>query len=117
MNVRSKDWEDIFPNVAVNKLPREISDHNPLILFTDNTQLLKYLEFRFETAWLSHPDFIEKVQEIWNKNGHAESALDRIQTKLKRFKQYFKGWGFNLQGARRKRKSEIHDILKELEDE
>lgn len=28
----SKNWEDIFPNVLVKKLPREISDHNPLII-------------------------------------------------------------------------------------
>jgi endonuclease/exonuclease/phosphatase family metal-dependent hydrolase len=28
----SKNWEDIFPNVLVKKLSREISDHNPLII-------------------------------------------------------------------------------------
>jgi hypothetical protein len=25
----SKNWEDIFPNSLVRKLPREVSDHNP----------------------------------------------------------------------------------------
>jgi hypothetical protein len=28
----SKDWEDIFPTVMVRRLPREVSDHNPLDL-------------------------------------------------------------------------------------
>lgn len=28
----SKDWENIFPQAMVTKMPREISDHNPLIL-------------------------------------------------------------------------------------
>ena len=28
----SKDWQDSFPRAIVKKLPREISDHNPLII-------------------------------------------------------------------------------------
>jgi hypothetical protein len=28
----SKDWEDCFPSTFVKKLPRDVSDHNPLIL-------------------------------------------------------------------------------------
>jgi endonuclease/exonuclease/phosphatase family metal-dependent hydrolase len=32
----SKQWEDIFPRVKVNKLPREVYDHNPLVLITDS---------------------------------------------------------------------------------
>lgn len=59
----SKEWEDIFPCVVVNKLPREISDHNPLILYTETNQPLRHLDFRFEAAWLVHPDFLEKVEE------------------------------------------------------
>jgi hypothetical protein len=33
---------------------------------------------------------------------HNMPAFDRIQHKLKHFKKYFKGWGFNLQGENRK---------------
>ena len=28
----SKEWEDIFPYAIVKRLPREISDHKPLII-------------------------------------------------------------------------------------
>ena len=28
----SNSWEDLFPTAIVTKLPREVSDHNPLIL-------------------------------------------------------------------------------------
>lgn len=28
----SKEWEEAFPNVIVKNLPREVSDHNPLII-------------------------------------------------------------------------------------
>jgi hypothetical protein len=52
---------------------------------------------------VNHPDFRQKVAEIWNKPCYAESAFDRIQNKLKNFKKYFKGWGFNLKGEIRKK--------------
>lgn len=86
-------------------------------MHTDLSRPLTHLEFRFELAWLIHPDFKGIVQNLWNKQCHAESAFDRIQIKLKRFKQFFKGWGFNLQGTKRKRKSEIQNELKSMEDD
>jgi hypothetical protein len=46
-------------------------------------------------SWLKQHDFLHKVKVIWDKECQAESAFDRIQDKLKRFKQYFKGLGFN----------------------
>jgi len=41
--------------------------------------------------------------------------LDRIQIKLKRFKQFFKGWGFNRQGEQRKKKLALQEELLSLE--
>jgi len=46
----SKDWEDLFPNVMVYKLPRDISDHNPLILSSSSNQPIKNLSFQFELS-------------------------------------------------------------------
>jgi ABC-type Fe3+-hydroxamate transport system substrate-binding protein len=45
------------------------------------------------------------VGKIWGKPCNAKSTLDRIQQKLKLIKQYFKGWGFNLQGELRKQRT------------
>ena len=53
-----------------------------------------------------HPDFIPLVRKILFKPCRAKTALDKIQQKLKLFKQYFKGWGFNLQGELKKKKEE-----------
>jgi hypothetical protein len=89
----SKEWEDIFPNSLVKRLPREISDHNPLILTSEPNKPMAHIQFRFELSWLSNPDFIPTVEKIWNKPCRAKLALDKIQQKLKLFKQYFKGWG------------------------
>ena len=82
----NKDWEDIFPNVILYKLPREILDHNPLIISSATQHPLRNLTFKFELSWIKQPDFLAKVSEIWNKPCFALTALDRIQMKLKRFK-------------------------------
>jgi hypothetical protein len=100
----SKEWEDIFPNVIVKKLPRKVSDHNPLIVSTTSFKPPSVIQFRFETSWISNPDFLPLVEKIWSKPCRAKSALDKIQQKLKLFKQFFKGWGFSLQGERKKKK-------------
>jgi hypothetical protein len=60
----SKQWEDIFPSVKINKLPREVSDHNPLILMTDTQIPLRHLGFRFELIWIKNPIFNKIVKEI-----------------------------------------------------
>ena len=98
----SKDWEDQFPDVFVFKLPRELYDHNPLMLSTQRATQPKKLSFKFELSWIKDPDFLPTVKIIWDKPCHATSALDRIQSKLKHFKQYFKGWGYNRQEAQKK---------------
>ncbi|KAJ1263554.1 hypothetical protein BS78_09G194500 [Paspalum vaginatum] len=112
----NSSWEKCFPYVVVNKLSREISDHNPLILDTGTTTNQKMSpNFKFELGWFKHPDFLPKVEAIWKKPCRAGSALDKIQQKLKLFKQYFKGWDVNRKGQLRKRRREIYDKLQHLE--
>jgi hypothetical protein len=98
-------WEVIFPQAMVKKLPREVSDHNPLILSCGQCQQLNYIQFKFELSWMDNPEFFQCVRKIWGKPCFAKSSLDRIQQKLKMIKKYFKGWGFNLQGELRKKES------------
>jgi hypothetical protein len=43
-----------------------LSDHNPLILRSDLGEMKKANHFCFETSWLKHPEFVEKISEIWN---------------------------------------------------
>lgn len=53
----TKDWEDLFPLTMAKKMPREVSDHNPLMLLTDSRTPSKAVQFRFELSWLKNPDF------------------------------------------------------------
>jgi hypothetical protein len=64
----SREWKNIFPNFLVKKLPREISDHNLLILSLGPCKITKHLEFRFELSWFTNPDFLPSVEKIWKKN-------------------------------------------------
>lgn len=111
----TREWEDLFPNSLLTKLPREISDHNPLILSSGPQLVPKTIIFRFELSWLSNPEFIPAVQKIWEKPCRAKSSLDKISQKLKLLKQYFKGWGANIQSDFRRKRSKISEELMELE--
>jgi len=116
----SKDWEDLFPMVTLHKLSRDISDHNSIILSTLADSTKKHISFRFELAWLRHQDFIPLVKEIWERQCFGLSALDRIQAKIKKVKQFLKGWDFNQRGAQKKAMQNLKDellILEQLEED
>lgn len=64
----TKEWEDIFPQSMVKKLPREISDHNPLIISTGKCDKLPFIQFKFDMNWLTNPDFFQKCGKNLAKN-------------------------------------------------
>lgn len=111
----SREWENLFPTMTSYKNPREVSDHNPIILTTCGNRPKKKLEFRFELSWLNQPDFLENVDRIWKEPTRDTNSLDKVQFKLKKIKKFFKGWGFNLAGSVKKKKNEIHNELAQLE--
>lgn len=75
----SQDWEDLFPQVVVNRLPREVSDHNPLLITVNKNSALPYIQFIFYLNWLKNHDFFKEVERIWLQPCRARSALDKIQ--------------------------------------
>lgn len=60
----SSSWEDLFPQATIRKLSREVSDHNPLILFSGLCQKRQHIEFKFELSWIDNPEFIQGVDKI-----------------------------------------------------
>jgi hypothetical protein len=60
----SKEWEDLLHFVYAFKHPREVSDHNPLILTTVGNQCKQNKEFRFGLACIKHEDFMQILQRI-----------------------------------------------------
>jgi hypothetical protein len=111
----SKDCEGLFPTILVHKKPREFSDHNPLIIDFGSQNTCRSRDFRFELSWLKHDDFLPKVREIWLSPTRDSVSLDRVVFKLRK-KIFFRGWGFNLAGCRKKRKQEIEKMIMEVEE-
>lgn len=77
-----KEWEDIFPQAVLNKLPREILDHNPLIVSTGNCENLPHIQFKFDVGWSKNPKFFVLVEKIWNKPCRAKTTIDKFSKSL-----------------------------------
>jgi hypothetical protein len=97
------EWEKFFPSVHVYKLPREISDNNPLSMVTRQNPTSRKRDFRFERYWLKNDECMEKLREIWGQPTRDSKALDRVQFKLRKVKNFLKGWGFNKIGSNKKK--------------
>lgn len=108
----SLDWEDIFPLTSLTKLVRSKSDHNPLILNTNEVVSPKIKkDFHFDISWLKDERFLPKVAELWNQPVTKTDIVDVINVKLKKVKKYFKGWGSNLFGVNRKRRAKLKEEI------
>ena len=113
----SEEWETYFPLTTLRKIPRFMSDHNPLLLCSGQESEKKKHPFCFETAWLKHEDFLPKVAEIWGEGVRAKDAAEMWNIKLKRVKKFLKGWGMSLKGHSKKYKNILQEELLRLETE
>jgi hypothetical protein len=113
-------WETIFPLSNVRKIPRYMSDHNPMLLGTNTGKIKKTKGFCFETSWIKHADFLPKMKEIWEEQAVTDSVVDNWHIKLNRVKKFLKGWGLNLKGQTRRYKLMLQkelDVLEQKEEE
>ena len=104
----------------LRKLPRELSDHNPLLLCTEQKKVKNSKAFCFETSWLKHDDFILKISEICKEKVVAKNAVDKWCIKINRVKKKLKGWGISLKGHNRKYRLCLREellVLEKLEEE
>lgn len=89
----SKDYIDRWPNSYVLALPREFSDHSPLLL---SNSFADYgpIPFKFYNTWLSDKEFGTLVDSSWaSAVGHQRDSLAvRFKTKLQFLKSKIKQW-------------------------
>jgi hypothetical protein len=69
-------WEIIFPLSNVRKIPRYMSDHNPMLLGTETGKIRKTKGFCFETSWIKHANFLLKMKEIWEEQVVTNNVVD-----------------------------------------
>ncbi|XP_070020692.1 uncharacterized protein [Nicotiana sylvestris] len=74
----NEDWLVNYLNVSITHLPKTYSEHNPLLIKTNNIfrQPLNTITkpFRLETYWSSHPEFENIVKESWQHREFAEAT-------------------------------------------
>jgi len=97
-------------------LSRDISDHTPLLLNTgvassDSNQPT----FKFELGWLLRDGFMDMVKKVWSEEDTGSTPMEKWQAKIRRLRQFLRGWAKNVSGANKKEKKVILDALDVLD--
>ena len=80
------EWNLLFPNALVTNCPKILSNHSPIVVsfFKSNNFFLER-PFRFETYWLSHPNFQNIIEEVWKHSPSLDQAIDNFLAKVSRW--------------------------------
>jgi hypothetical protein len=99
------DFESQFSYTSVHALNREISDHTPLLFSTNNASTTYQPQFKFELGWLLRDGFCDMVYEVWQNTLVSGSPIERWQMKIRRLRQYIRGWAKHVSGIYKKEKA------------
>lgn len=77
------DWKFKFLEAEVTHLPRVSSDQSPILITTNaTTRGVENRSFKFNVAWLTHPEFLKVVGESWNTNAEVEENKITLAQRL-----------------------------------
>jgi exonuclease III len=79
-----------FPDSSLLSLPKPTSDHTPIHL-RFSTAIPKTNLFRFENAWLKHPEFLPIILPAWS-NDNERGAAATLVSSLKAIRGASKVW-------------------------
>ena len=97
-SICNQQWFNFWDSVACIALHRKDSDHTPLIFKSSHISITGPKPFKFISAWLTHPSFLETVSNSWQNSVHATCPMTVMQLKLKRLKVVLKDWNANVFG-------------------
>ncbi|XP_026383951.1 uncharacterized protein LOC113279472 [Papaver somniferum] len=95
--VINEAWLSKFENWRCKALPREVSDHSPLIGYPVVNARPKRVPFRVQKMWFTHSDFLRMVMESWNAPVSGSPAYI-FPYNLKRLKIAMKEWNLRVFG-------------------
>lgn len=110
----SYDWDFHFPWATCEALTRVGSDHNPILVNTEDARVSHPYVFRFEMAWFFQDEFQEKLLGRWldRRNDGGQDYWKRVKTHIRTF---CKGWGNNVRGQLRRDKLFLMDELRKID--
>jgi hypothetical protein len=85
----SLDWEEQFPNISKRRLPRNRSDHFPLLLDCGGSDRGNRY-YKFENMWMKSEGFVEQVKTWWMSYRFQGSPSFVLARKLKALKSDLK---------------------------
>ncbi|MCH83868.1 LINE-1 reverse transcriptase like [Trifolium medium] len=91
------DWSDVWPNPNVWVLPRDVSDHCPLVLKYDTINWGPK-PFRFNNSWLNNKNFHGMVTKVWQDQHFFGWMGFILKERLKGLKVAIKEWNVELFG-------------------
>jgi hypothetical protein len=110
------EFESKYSYTTVHTLTREISDHTPLLLSTNNSASTYQPQFKFELGWLLRDGFCEMVSEVWQNTLVSGSPIERWQIKIRMLRQHLRGWAKHESGVyKKKEKMTLLNKLDELD--
>ncbi|KAL7237760.1 hypothetical protein ACSBR2_003959 [Camellia fascicularis] len=85
----NEKWLTSYPNSSTLFLPSGVSDHSSAVITLDPNVSNFRKPFKFFDFWADHPDFIQKVDEVWRKYIKG-SPMFRVCQKLRTLKPILK---------------------------
>jgi hypothetical protein len=102
----------------VEALPKEISDHTPLLINLGSNFTFGKKIFRFEKWWLERADFKDVVYKAWSTNCSALDPIEVWQNKIGTLRRMVRGWANNVVAELNKHKHAVvveYNVLDEEE--
>jgi hypothetical protein len=103
----SVDWDNKYPLARMIVLPKEVSDHNALLIEFGGRRVIKDPLFRFEKWWLEMDSFEEVVKKAWSITCYDVNPVEIWQQKIRNLRRKVKGWSRNIEAEIKRRKASI----------
>lgn len=102
----SVSWLELFPLVHLTALPRERSDHTPLVIDTGG-DIPRSPIFKFELWWLLRSELAIIVAEVWAVPAGNRYASEEWIWRLACLRKRLKGWNRNICGENKRIRNEL----------
>lgn len=103
--------------VESNILPSGGSDHWPITMTAAIQGTPRNKPFRFEKFWLTHLDFIQKIEQWWKEPlGTRGTKMYLLQAKLKHIKAKIKVWNHEFFGNIFKEKKKLEEKMEHIHE-